>query len=113
MTDANPGMLQQEFTFGGVACLIVTFGLPATAHVYQIDHDGQTVRPLADRRGHPIELVATQAVDAMGRAVRYLEARYGAMGAAPGCPGRPDLFHYAILDDQPIVDERPEELDSR
>lgn len=48
--------------------------------------EGRVIQPLGDRAGSPIQLPATQEVDALGRAVRYLEKRFGQLGSAPNLP---------------------------
>lgn len=103
-------MSEHLFTFGGVPCLVVSQAHPLTrgfgyvATMYLLKDDGRVVQPLGDRSGVVIQLPATQEVDAVGRAVRYLESRFGEQGPAPNWPPVMGRLEESTV----LVDERPE-----
>jgi hypothetical protein len=104
-------MSEHVFTFGGVPCLIVSQAHPATtgfgyvATPYVMKDEGRVLQPVGDRRGALIQLPASQEVDAVGRAVRYLEKRFGDQGPAPNWPApRAGRFEESVV----LIDERPE-----
>jgi hypothetical protein len=78
------------------------FGDVATAYI--VKDEGRVIQPLGDRAGSLIQLPATQEVDALGRAVRYLEKRFGQVASAPNWPqvlGR-------VEEEEVLRDERQE-----
>lgn len=97
-------MSTHEFTFGGVPCLVVARGVSGTAEMYVIVDDGAALRPIADRSGQPIQLMTEQDVDALGRAVRYLERRFGSQGEARAWAKPWWYLGRTILVDSPLRD---------
>ena len=99
-------MSTHEFVFGEVPCLIVVQGTPATATMF-VWLSEREIRPIGDRMDppHPIELVATQSVDALNRTVRYLEKRFGVIKKGPGWL---DKHPARSVVGEPLRDERVE-----
>lgn len=73
-----------EFAFGGVPCLVVTArhsaAIPSVARMYVIVNAGAALRVIVDAAGEPLEFRASQDVDSLGKAVEYLEKRFGNRG---------------------------------
>jgi len=96
-----------EFTFGVVPCLVATEGTPSTATMYVIVNDGAALRPITEREGEPIRLTTTQEMDSLGRAVGYLQTRFGERGN-PIVWAKPWWYlGRTIFTDAPLIEGEP------
>jgi hypothetical protein len=102
---------QHEFTFGDVACVVITTSEPfPEATLYVVVNDGQALRPLVDNAGGRIRFVGQGATrEVLGLAMDYLEARFGPRGPARPWNAAP-FGHGRVVLDEPL---RPGDRPSR
>jgi hypothetical protein len=103
-------MADHEYTFGDTHCLIAVQGRPILtggavyiATPFLVLDEGRELQGIGDKEGKQLELPAGAEVDAVERASRYLEERFGIRADAPRSK-RP-ISHRVELK-PPLRDER-------
>ena len=80
----KPARREREFTFGSTHCYVAvrtttppTSGASATADVFVVEEEGQSLRRIANTRGVPRAFDAEGADEALALAALYLERQFG------------------------------------